>query len=124
MVRLILRGVVAAIGLWLAAHVVPGVRMHGWQTYVVAGLLLGLVNAFVRPVVTLLTLPITIITLGLFLLIVNGLMVLFVSWILSHFHGFHFHVGGIFNAVLVTIIVWLVSLVAHLVIGGDERLRR
>jgi putative membrane protein len=119
-----LRGLVAAVGLWLAAHFVPGVHMRGWQTYIVAGLLLGVVNAFVRPVVTLLTLPITILTLGLFLFVVNGLMVLFVSWIMSHFHGFHFHVGGIFNAIFVTIVVWIVSLVANLVIGGDERRRR
>lgn len=124
MVRFILRALVAAIGLWVAAHIVPGVRIQGWETLIVAALVLGLVNGFVRPVVTLLTLPVTILTLGLFLLIVNGLMVLLVSWLIGHFHGMHMHIGGIVNAVLVTIIVWLVSLVAHIFIGGDERVRR
>jgi putative membrane protein len=128
MARLILRGLIAALGLWVAGWLLPhfhiGVSIEGWKTYLVAGLLLGVVNAIVRPVVTLLTLPITIVTLGLFLFIVNGLMVLFVSWILKHFPGFHFHVGGIVNAIMVTIVIWLVSLVANLVIGGDEAARR
>jgi putative membrane protein len=128
MVRLILRGLIAALGLWVAAWLLPhfhiGVRIEGWKTYLAAGLLLGIVNAFVRPVVTLLTLPITIVTLGLFLFIVNGLMVLFVSWVLKHFPAFHFHVGGIINAIMVTIVLWVVSLVANLVIGGDEVRRR
>jgi putative membrane protein len=124
MVRLILRGLVAAAALWLAAHFVHGVHAESWKAYIAAGLLLGVVNAFVRPLVTLLTLPITIITLGLFLLVVNGLMVLLVSWILGHFAGWHFHVGGIVNAILVTIIVWICSLIANMVIGGDEVGRR
>jgi putative membrane protein len=73
--------------------------------------------------VTLLTLPVTVITLGIFLLIINGLMVLLVSYIVDRFHG-HMHIGGLLNAIFVTIVVWLVSLVAHIFIGGDERVRR
>ena len=124
MVRFILRALVAAAGLWVAAHIVPGVRIQGWETYVVAGLALGIVNALVRPIVTLLTLPVTLITLGLFLLVVNGAMVLLVSWLLKHFPHMHMHIGGLVNAILVTIVIWLVSLVAHIFIGGDERVRR
>jgi putative membrane protein len=123
MVRFILRALVAAAGLWIAAHLVPGVHVTGWKTLLAAGLVLGIVNAFVRPVVTLLTLPVTVITLGLFLLVVNGLMVLLVSWVVDHFHG-HMHIGGLVNAIIVTVIVWLVSLVANIFIGGDERVRR
>jgi len=123
MVRFILRALVAALGFWVAAHIVPGVHVTGWKTILAAGLVLGVVNAFVRPIVTLLTLPVTIVTLGLFLLVVNGLMVLLVSFVVDRFHG-HMHIGGIVNAILVTIVVWLVSLVAHIFIGGDERARR
>ena len=82
--------------------------------------MLGIVNGFVRPIVTLLTLPLTIITLGIFLLVVNGLMVLLVSWVVDRFHG-HMHIGGLLNAIFVTIVIWLVSLVANIFIGGDER---
>ena len=123
MVRFILRALVAAIGFWVAAHIVPGVHVTGWKTILAAGLVLGVVNAFVRPIVTLLTLPVTIITLGLFLLVINGLMVLLVSFLVDHFHG-HMHIGGIVNAIFVTIVVWLVSLVGSIFIGGDERVRR
>jgi len=123
MVRFILRALVAAIGFWVAAHLVPGVHVTGWKTVLAAGLVLGIVNAFVRPIVTLLTLPVTVITLGLFLLVVNGLMVLLVSFVVDRFHG-HMHIGGILNAVFVTIVVWLVSLVGSIFIGGDERVRR
>jgi putative membrane protein len=123
MVRFILRALVAALGFWVAAHIVPGVHVTGWKTILAAGLVLGIVNAFVRPVVTLLTLPVTIVTIGLFLLVVNALMVLLVSFIVDRFHG-HMHIGGILNAIFVTIVVWLVSLVANIFIGGDERARR
>ena len=123
MVRFILRALVAALGFWVAAHIVPGVHVTGWKTILAAGLVLGVVNGFVRPIVTMLTLPVTILTLGLFLLVVNGLMVLLVSFIVDRFHG-HMHIGGIVNAVLVTLVVWLVSWVANIFIGGDERARR
>jgi putative membrane protein len=123
MLRFIFRAAVAAAGFWIAAHIVPGVHVTGWKTILAAGVVLGIVNGFVRPIVTLLTLPVTVITLGIFLLIINGLMVLLVSYIVDRFHG-HMHIGGLLNAIFVTIVVWLVSLVAHIFIGGDERVRR
>lgn len=123
MVRFILRALVAALGFWVAAHIVPGVHVTGWKTILAAGVVLGIVNGFVRPIVTLLTLPVTVITLGIFLLVINGLMVLLVSYIVDRFHG-HMHIGGLVNAIFVTIVVWLVSLVAHIFIGGAERARR
>jgi putative membrane protein len=124
MVKFILRAFVVAVGFWVAAHFVPGVHIHGWKTLLAASVLLGLANGLVRPVVTLLTLPITILTLGLFLLVVNGLMVLLVSWLLHQFHDDHFRIGGLVPAILTTIVIWVVSLVGNMIIGGDERRRR
>jgi putative membrane protein len=124
MVRFILRGLVAAVGLWVASHLVPGVHVTGWKTLVIAGLLLGLANALVRPIVTFLTLPLTIVTLGLFLLVVNGLMVLLVGWVLHRFHDHSFEINGLVPAIFTTIVIFFVSLVANMVIGGDERKRR
>ena len=82
MVRFILRGLVAAVGFWVASWL-GLITAHGLPTLIVAGLMLGLVNAVVRPIVTLLTLPITIITLGLFLFVVNAFSLYVVSWIVS-----------------------------------------
>ncbi len=124
MVRFILRALVAALGLWVASYLVPGVHVQGWKTLVIAGLLLGLANALVRPIVTFFTLPLTVITLGLFLLVVNGLMVLLVGWLLHQFHDYSYQVHGLLPAILSTIVIWVVSLVGNMVIGGDERTRR
>ena len=125
MVRFILRGLVAALGFWVASKLLaPGVEIHGWKTLVIAGLLLGLANALVRPILTFLTLPLTVVTLGLFLLVVNGLMILLVGWVLHRFHDHSFQVDGLIPAVFTTIVIFFVSLVANMFIGGDERQQR
>jgi putative membrane protein len=122
--RFLLRALAAAIGFWVASHIVPGVHVHGWKTLLIAGLLLGVINGLVRPIVTILTLPITLLTLGLFLLVVNGLMVLLVGWLLHRFHNVSYEIHGLVAAILTTIVIWLVSLAASVVIGGDERAGR
>ncbi len=117
MIRFILRAVAAAIGFWLAAKFVPGVHVGTWQSLLAAGLVLGVINALVRPILVLLTLPLTLITLGLFLLVVNGLTV----WLVTVFiHGVQIH--GLLAAVLTAIIISLVSWAAGSLINrADER---
>lgn len=72
MKRFLVRAAIAAGGLWLATRIVPGIRIDGAWTLAGAAVLLGVANAVVRPVLVVLTLPITILTLGLFLLVVNA----------------------------------------------------
>src|SRR5437867_9556209 len=67
------RLVITALGLWAASAIVPGVGFRSWPTLLIAALLLGIVNAVVRPILLFLTFPITILTLGLFILVVNGI---------------------------------------------------
>ncbi|HZZ87130.1 MAG TPA: phage holin family protein [Caulobacteraceae bacterium] len=124
MVRFLLRGLVAALGFWVASHLVPGVHVGGWKTLIIAGLLLGVANALVRPILTFLTFPLTILTLGLFLLVVNGLMILLVQWVLHRFHNSSFEIHGLVPAIFTTIVIFFVSLAANMFIGGDERQRR
>lgn len=121
MMGFLLRAVITAIGLWLASVWVPSVHIDTVGTLVLAAVLLGVVNAIVRPVAFILTLPITILTLGLFLLVLNAAMVGLVAWMLPGFH-----VGGFTGALLTAIIVWLVSWVASWFIGqrGFERYAR
>jgi putative membrane protein len=118
LVRFVIRALFAAVGLWLSARLVPGVHVRGVETLLVAAVLLGLVNAFVRPVVVLLTLPLTIVTLGLFLLIVNALMIMLVS---AFLHGFEVH--GLIAGVLAAIVTGVTSWIGHLVIR-DNRIGR
>src|SRR5687768_8473564 len=72
--KFIVRAIFAALGLWIASKIVPGVGIDNAGTLIIAALLLGVVNAFVRPVVFVLTLPLTVITLGLFLLVATAPM--------------------------------------------------
>ena len=119
MVGFVLRGVIAALGLWLATRWVPGISIDSATTLLLAGLLLGVVNAFVRPVVTILTLPITLITLGLFLLVINAGMVGLVAAMLSGFHVQNFG-AALLTAIIVTLTGW----VGSWFIGSGLRLER
>lgn len=114
--QFVIRAAFAALGLWLAARFVPGVRVRDAGTLILAALLLGLVNAFVRPVVFVLTLPLTIVTLGLFLLIVNALMIMLVSALLR---GFEVH--GLVAGVLAAIVTGLTSWIGHMLLREGFR---
>jgi putative membrane protein len=116
MIGFILRALIAALGLWLASKIVPGIEAHSWQSLLAAAFLLGIVNAIVRPILILLTLPFTIITLGLFLLVINGLMLELVALFL---HGFQVH--GLLAAMLGSIVVGLTGWVGSWFIGSHGR---
>ena len=96
LITLLLNGLI----IYACAAVFSGIRVAGYGEAVIAALLLGVVNFFIRPLLVLLTLPITILTLGLFLLIINGGMVLLVDWLLDGFS-----VQGLFWAILLSILL-------------------
>jgi putative membrane protein len=108
---------ITALGLWLAQRIVPGIQIDGTGTLVAAALLLGIVNAVVRPLALLLTLPITVLTLGLFLLVVNAAMFGLVAALLGDFH-----VTGFGAALLGSLVVSLTSWVASWYVGPNGRL--
>lgn len=116
MVKFLVRAVFAALGLWVASEIVPGVRVDGAGTLILAAVLLGVVNALVRPVVTILTLPITILTLGLFLLVVNAGMIGLVAWMLGGFH-----VNGLVAGVLVAIVTGIASWIGGMLLRDDRK---
>lgn len=112
----LVRMLISAISLWLAALVVPGMHLEGLFTVLGAALVLGIVNAVIRPIVILLTLPLTIITLGLFLLVVNAMMLGLVS---AMFDGFS--ISGFWSAVFGAIFVSFFSWLASAFIGPTGR---
>ena len=114
--KFIIRVIFAAVGLWLACLLVKGVGYSDIGSLVLAAILLGVVNAFVRPVVFVLTLPLTIVTLGLFLLIVNAAMIGLVSLIVP---GFHVH--GLIAGVLAAIITGVSSWIGGMILRDDRR---
>jgi len=109
MVGLIIRIAVSALGLGLATRIVPGVTVDSAPTLLLAALLLGIVNAFLRPVLILLTLPFTIVTLGLFILVINAALFALVSALLRGFvvHGF---VAAFLGALVVSLVSWFASI--------------
>jgi putative membrane protein len=116
MTGFLVRLAISAFGLWVAAKLVPGMAFDGTGTLVLAALLQGLVNAVVRPVLVLLTLPLTILTLGLFLLVVNGITLAIVAWLLP---GFALH--GLGAAILGAIVAGLAGWLASSLVGPSGR---
>ena len=118
MTRFIIRALIAAAGLWLASRIVPGIGVPGgWTSLLIAAVLLGVVNAIVRPVVVVLTLPLTVVTLGLFLLVVNAAMLGLVGLMLKGFV-----VDGLWAGIFGSVVIGVVSWLGHLLIGdGRER---
>ncbi len=116
MAGIILRTLISMLGLYLASVLIPGVQIEGTGTFILAALLLGLVNGFVRPIAFLLTLPITIVTLGLFLLVLNAAMFGLVAAMLDSFS-----VAGFGSALLGSLIVGVTSTIASWYIGPDGR---
>ena len=116
MLGFLIRACIVALGLWLATVWVNGVFIDTPSTLILAGLLLGIVNSIVRPIAILLTLPMTIVTLGLFLLVINAGMVALVAWVLPGMH-----IAGFWSAFWTSVLVSVVSFVGSWFVGGKGR---
>ena len=102
------RVVIHALAIMLAASILPGIGVDGIVPALAAAVLLGLVNAFVRPVLLILTLPITLVTLGLFLLVLNGLCFWLVASLVKGFHVAGFG-SAMLGALVVSAVSWIVT---------------
>ena len=118
--RFLVRWAITAGAVAVAAWLVPGIYVDEphriWAVLLVA-LVLGLVNAFIRPIVTLLSCGCIVLTLGLFTLVINAFMLLLAEWVTVELLGLGFHVDGFWNALLGSVIISIVSLVASSLIG-------
>ncbi len=104
------RWLVTALAIGVVAHLLPGIRVDGVWPVIVAALLLGLVNAVLRPILILVTLPLTILTFGLFALVINGAMLALVAAVVSGIHvsGFGSAVlGALLISVIGTLLGWV-----------------
>ena len=108
MLSLLLRWIVNAGALLLVAYLYPGVHVQDFVTALVAALVLGLVNALIRPILVILTLPVTLLTLGLFIFVINGLLFWWVGSFVDGFHVSGFW-AGFFGAIVYSLISWLLA---------------
>ncbi|PIF74433.1 putative membrane protein [Variovorax sp. 54] len=106
---------ITGISLWVASHLFKGLKFESTSALIVSALLLGLANAIVKPLLIVLTLPLTLLTFGLFLLVINALMILLVAALVKGFK-----VSGFWTALFASIFISLLSiLIGSLVTGGD-----
>ncbi len=122
--KLLLRWVIVAFSLFVAAWLVPGIRVEGnaWLIYAVMAVILGFANAVVRPLLKLLTCSLIILTLGLFVLVINGLTLWLASSIAVNWFHVGFYVDGFWSAFLGALIVSIVSIILSAFIKEPDKM--
>lgn len=119
--RFFFRLLISAAALWVATQIVPGVQYRGDFVYLLlVALVFGLVNALARPVLVLLSCPMLILTLGLFTLVINAVVLWITSWLSGKF-GLGFHVSDFWAAFLGALVVSIVSLLLSVLMPDRER---
>jgi putative membrane protein len=125
--RLLVRWAISAAGVAVAAWLLSGISVTGshrvW-TFLLVALVLGLVNAVIRPIVSGLSCGLVALTLGVFTLVINGLMLWLASYISDRWLGLGFHVAGFWNAVLGAIIISVFSFLVSTFVGARKKRRR
>jgi putative membrane protein len=117
--RLVIAWAINLAALWAANAIWDGVHIHGWEAYLIGSAVLGIANAIIKPLLTILTLPLILVTLGLFYLLINIAMVALAEWIAPNFSidGFWAYVGTV-------VVVWAVNWIGGQVVGDLEQRRR
>jgi putative membrane protein len=117
--RLAIAWAINLVALWAANTIWGGVHIHGWAAYLIGSAVLGIANAVLKPLLTILTLPLIIITLGFFYLLINIAMIALAEWITPNFsiNGFWTYVGTV-------LVVWAVNWIGDHVLGDMQRRAR
>lgn len=121
--KLIVRWIIGAIAIAAAAWLVPGIRIEGSSAWIVVALMaviLGLVNAVIRPILVLLSCGFILVTLGLFMIVINGLTFWLSSWIAVNWFNIGFYVDGLWPAILGSIVVSIVTFLLALLLPDPE----
>lgn len=115
--RFFVRLIITALAVFISARILPGVRVEGGLTAILVALVLSLLNAFVKPLLVILTIPITVVTLGLFLLVINALMILATAKLV----GAGFQVDGFWYALLFSIVLTIVVSLLNTLVKEQKR---
>lgn len=109
---IIIRILISAVAVYIASYVIPGITVSGFGAALVVAIVLGLLNAFLKPILVILTIPITILTLGLFYLIINVIMVYLAASLVSGFAVSGFFAALLFS-ILVSIVTWAIDAIVN-----------
>ena len=124
--RLLIRWTISSLALFVAAWLVPGISVDGggWFIYAIMAIILGLVNAIVRPILKLLTCPLILLTLGLFVLVINGITLWLASAIAVNWFSVDFYVDGFWSAFVGAAIVSIVTIILSALVREDDDNRK
>lgn len=122
MKKLLIRWLIGALALFLASWIVPGIRIdgNGWIVYAVMAIILGLINALIRPILKLLSFPLIIVTLGLFTLVINALMLWLASSIAVNWFKVGFYIDGFWSAFFGALIVSIATMILSAILDRKE----
>ncbi|MBN8751219.1 MAG: phage holin family protein [Variovorax sp.] len=115
LVPFLIHWAITAVSLWVASHIFRGLKFDSTGSLIVAALLLGFANAIVKPLLIVLTLPLTLVTFGLFLLVINALMILLVAALVKGFR-----VSGFWTALFASLFVSILSILIGSLLGGSD----
>jgi putative membrane protein len=121
--KLFIRWLIAALALFLASWIVPGIHTEGsgWIAFALVAIILGLINALIRPILKVLSFPLIIVTLGLFTLVINALMLWLASSIAVNWFDVGFYIDGFWSAFFGALIVSIVTVILSAILDRKER---
>jgi len=110
-VAFLVRWAILSVAVWVAAEMVDGIHLEGWESTVLVALILGLLNASIKPILYFLSLPVTVVTFGLFLIVLNAIMLWLTDWIADQFDDLLFEIDdfwwdAILGAIIISIVSW------------------
>ncbi|NLE73354.1 MAG: phage holin family protein [Actinobacteria bacterium] len=118
--RLILRWIINTLAILAITKLLPAIQIEALWVAVVAALVLGLLNTFVRPILVVATLPLNVLTLGLFTLVLNGLILQIIDWIM----GSRMSIANFGWAILGALLISIITGAINIIVGGDRRIDR
>lgn len=117
LVTFIVRWLITAAAVWVAAELVGGIHLEGWKSTLLVALILGLLNVYLKPLLIVLGLPALVLSLGLFLIVINTALLGLTAWIAGKFDSIHFAIDGfwdaLFGAIIISIVSWLLSMLIN-----------
>lgn len=110
--RFLLKLLVSSLAVFFGAYIIPGVYLDGFPTAILVALMIGFLNAFLRPILIVLTIPITLVTFGLFLLVINAAIIVLADYALTGFSVNSFFTAVLYS-IMVSLITWLLEAIAN-----------
>ena len=124
LLALAIRWMLLALAVWVAAQIVPGIHLEGWKSTFGVALILGLLNLYLRPILSgLVPLPLRLLTFGLFIVVINVALFWLTSWLAGHVEAIHFHVESFVAALLGAVVISIVSLIVARFVDADHLAR-